>query len=158
MQEMAFELESFAVGTPVTRRPGGSKYSADHEVQWRTSVRSPGANDSPSNRALDPVQPAEMSKSTPPQVPSPTSSSAEFFDPTAAETGSLHLCHDWHSLASTGVRGLSTAETACFDRLTALTNRLQWGCGLSTAESGGRALLNSTSLGCNPVATQPQLT
>ena len=68
------------------------------------------------------------------------------------------LCHDWHSLASTGVRGLSTAETACFDRLTALTNRLQWGCGLSTAESGGRALLNSTSLGCNPVATQPQLT
>jgi hypothetical protein len=137
-----------------------------------------------------------MSKSTPPQVPSPTSSSADFFDPTAAETGSprfvprlaqpglngprkqtvcicattgkarlqrgnrqfSHLCHDWHSLASTGVRGLSTAETACFDRLTALTNRLQWGCGLSTAESGGRALLNSTSLGCNPVATQPQLT
>jgi pimeloyl-ACP methyl ester carboxylesterase len=32
--------------------PVGSKYSADHEVQWRTSVRSPGANDSPSNRAL----------------------------------------------------------------------------------------------------------
>jgi len=40
-------------------------------------------------------------------------------------------------LASTGVRGLSTAETACFDRLTALTNWLQWGCGLSTAETVG---------------------
>jgi hypothetical protein len=36
----------------------GSKYSADHEVQWRTSVRSPGANASPSNRTLDLAQPA----------------------------------------------------------------------------------------------------
>ena len=35
----------------------GSKYSADHEVQWRTSVRSPGANDSTSNQTLDLVEP-----------------------------------------------------------------------------------------------------
>jgi hypothetical protein len=48
--------------------PVGSKYSADHDVQWLPSVRSPGANDSPSNRALDLVRPAEMSKSTPPQL------------------------------------------------------------------------------------------
>jgi hypothetical protein len=46
--------------------PVGSKYSADHEVQWRTSVRSTDANDSPSNRALNPVRPAAMSKSAPP--------------------------------------------------------------------------------------------
>jgi hypothetical protein len=40
----------------------GSKYSADHEVQWLPSVRSPDANDSPSNRALDPVKPASQDR------------------------------------------------------------------------------------------------
>jgi hypothetical protein len=93
-------------------QPVGSKYSADHEVQWRTSVRSPGANNSPSNRALDPVRPDPQDRTrrsraesrdrfprlsqpdavdlqlkcrNPPAataVLSTTSSSAEFFDPT----------------------------------------------------------------------------
>ena len=47
-----------SLDTERTRDPVGSKYSADHELQWLPSVRSPGANDSPSNRALDLVQPA----------------------------------------------------------------------------------------------------
>ena len=38
--------------------PVRPKYFSDHEVQWRASVRSTGAYDSPSNRALDLVQPA----------------------------------------------------------------------------------------------------
>ncbi|MGZ0172866.1 MAG: hypothetical protein ACKVHE_25300, partial [Planctomycetales bacterium] len=44
--------------TGFRRRTVGSKNSADHEVPWLPSVRSPGANDSPTNRTLDLVQPA----------------------------------------------------------------------------------------------------
>ena len=40
----------------------GSKYSADHEVQWLPSVRSTAANDSPSNQAVDPVRPASQNE------------------------------------------------------------------------------------------------